>query len=272
MRWLSGGSTALVVACAFALPLAGCDALGIGGKKEEEKSSKDTATSTSTATSTATTVASTATPVVTAPATASQTTTATATTSQTASATATATATTTTTATATTTSTVAALPGHTPVPTVDEWNQVTNEVTVVNSSKLGCETKALREWVRISCKNKNDTGGTPTTVVVDKGGGKGDTFTLAQSGITSLVFPFAEGTDLEATFGWSDKKSKFKSFWPVGTPKPPAYGAFDLAPGPIAKADPKLPIPSAIPRPVLQDAREKLKPILNGKLPPPPKK
>lgn len=271
MRWQSGGTTALVVACALALPLAGCDALGIGGKKEE-KSSKDeaTSTSTSTATATATTTAQASTTTTqSATATASQTV---ATASASATDTASASASTTASASATTSATAAALPGHTPVPTLEEWGQV-NEVTVVNSSKLGCESKALREWVRISCRNKNDTGGTPTTVVVDKGGGKGDTFTLAQNNITSLVFPFAEGTDLEATFGWSDKKSKFKSLWPAGAPKPPTYGAFEASPAPVAGAEPKLPgIPSAA-RPILKDARDKLKPILTGKLPaPPPKK
>ena len=111
-------------------------------------------------------------------------------------------------------------------PTVAEWNAQTKEVTVRGSSALNCETKMVRKWLRISCRGKNDTGGEPTTVEVVKGGGDGKTFSFASAGVTSLVLPFVEGVDVEAVFGWSDKKMKLHVFWPRGAPEPPPKGVF----------------------------------------------
>lgn len=111
-------------------------------------------------------------------------------------------------------------------PTVEEWNAQTKEVTVRGSSALNCETKMVRTWLRISCRGKNDTGGEPTTVQVTKGGGDGKTFTFASAGVTSLVLPFVEGVDVEAVFGFTDKKMKLHVFWPRGAPEPPPKGVF----------------------------------------------
>src|SRR5687768_13823004 len=47
--------------------------------------------------------------------------------------------------------------GRSAVPTLDEWNAQTKEVTVRGSSKLNCETKMVREWLRVSCRGKNDS-------------------------------------------------------------------------------------------------------------------
>jgi hypothetical protein len=111
-------------------------------------------------------------------------------------------------------------------PTVAEWNAQTKEVAVRGSSALNCETKMVRKWLRISCRGKNDSGGEPTTVEVVKGGGDGKTFSFASAGVTSLVLPFVEGVDVEAVFGWSDKKMKLHVFWPRGAPEPPPKGVF----------------------------------------------
>lgn len=111
-------------------------------------------------------------------------------------------------------------------PTAAEWNAQTKEVTVRGSSALNCETKMVRTWLRISCRGTSDTGGEATSVEVTKGGGDGKTFTFASAGVTSLVLPFVEGVDVEAAFGWSDKKMKLHVFWPRGAPEPPAKGSF----------------------------------------------
>ncbi|MBL8743768.1 MAG: hypothetical protein JNK04_21815 [Myxococcales bacterium] len=137
--------------------------------------------------------------------------------------------------------TATSLPGHSPVPTTAEW-EAASEVTVINSSKLGCETKALREWVRVNCKGKNDTGGQANSVSIHKGNEKNELFTYTTVGLASLVFPFSTGTDVQATVGWDDgKSSKFTSQWPNGSPKPAAYGKFDLPSAAVAtptKKDP----------------------------------
>ena len=116
--------------------------------------------------------------------------------------------------------------GRSAVPTVAEWQAETKEVGVKGSSKLNCETKMVREWLRISCRGKNDTGGEPKGVRITKGGGRGDTFTFASGGVASLVTPFVNGTDLAAEFEWTDKKMELVVSWPHGAPMPPLKGEF----------------------------------------------
>ena len=111
-------------------------------------------------------------------------------------------------------------------PTLDEWNAQTKEVAVTGSSALNCETKMVRTWLRVSCRGKNDTGGTPTTLKLVTGGGDGKTFTFAQNDVTSLVLPFVEGVDVKAEFGWTDKKMQLHVWWPRGAPEPPPKGKF----------------------------------------------
>jgi serine/threonine protein kinase len=114
--------------------------------------------------------------------------------------------------------------GRSPLPTVADWN-VVGEVTVTGSSALGCETKMIREWLRITCKGTDDTGGTPTEVATVRGGGA-ETFTFAKNGVTSLLLPFVEGVAVEAIFAWTDKRAKLTVSWPRGTPMPASKGQF----------------------------------------------
>jgi hypothetical protein len=121
--------------------------------------------------------------------------------------------------------------GRSAVPQLNEWAAV-KEVTVKGSSSLGCETKMVREWLRVSCRGKNSTGGAPTTVVVHKGR-RSDTFTYASAGVTSLVVPFEEGADIEATFSWTDVSHKLVARWPRGSAKPVVIGTFEGASSPL---------------------------------------
>jgi nucleoid-associated protein YgaU len=118
-----------------------------------------------------------------------------------------------------------AVGGHSAVPTLEEWNGV-GEVTVRGSSALECETKGVREWIRISCRGDSRERGKPTSVTVTRGGGA-EVFTFASGGVASLVFRFEVGTDIEANFGWERGGThRFVSQWPRGAPKPTAYGQF----------------------------------------------
>jgi hypothetical protein len=128
------------------------------------------------------------------------------------------------------------LAGRSTVPTVAEWSQV-GEVTVVGSSALNCETKAVREWVRVSCLDTSSSRGRPTGVTVTKGGGKGDTFVHSSGGIASLVFPFEEGREIAATFTWERESHNFTAFWPRGAPRPAARGTFDVKQA-VSRPDP----------------------------------
>lgn len=123
-------------------------------------------------------------------------------------------------------------PGRSTVPTLDEWNAIQKEVTVKGSSALNCETKMVREWLRISCRGHNDTGGTPTGLRVTRGG-RGEEFTFASGGVTSLVMPFVDGTNFEAVFSWTDKSHKLVASWPHGAPKPVVIATFEGAASPL---------------------------------------
>jgi hypothetical protein len=123
-------------------------------------------------------------------------------------------------------------PGRSPMPTLFEWNGQQKEVTVKGSSALHCETKIVREYLRVSCHGKNDTGGTPTGVVIQKGG-RGEAITFMSPGVTSLVLPFVEGIDFAADFSWTDKSHKLVVSWPRGNQKPVVVGVFEGAKSPV---------------------------------------
>ena len=118
------------------------------------------------------------------------------------------------------------------MPSNAEWGTA-KEITVKGSSALGCETKIIREWFRVSCHGKNDSGGTPTDVTITKGGGRGDTFVFATGDVSSLVFPWVDGTSLEAVFSWTDKSHKLVVEWPHGSPEPTIKGVFEGASSPL---------------------------------------
>ena len=120
--------------------------------------------------------------------------------------------------------------GRSAVPTLEEWGSQLKEVNVKGSSALRCETKMIREYLRVSCKDKNDSGGTPTSVAVVRGGR--DAWTFASGGVASLVIPYLEGIDAEVRFSWTDKSHVLKLHWPKGTPKPAMLGVFEGASSP----------------------------------------
>jgi hypothetical protein len=123
------------------------------------------------------------------------------------------------------------LPGRSAVPTLEEWNAVTKEVNVKGSSALQCETKMLREWLRVSCRGKNDTGGTPVSVITEKGGF--GAYLFASGGVTSVVLPFVEGIDATFRFAWTDKSHPLHLTWPRRSPMPNILGEFEGARSPL---------------------------------------
>ncbi len=127
------------------------------------------------------------------------------------------------------------IPGRSAIPTLAEWNTVTKEVTVKGSTALNCETKMMREWLRVSCRGKNDTGGTPRRVRVVAGDKLG-TYVFASGGVSSLVTPFVEGIHLKAVFSWTDKSHQLVLVWPRGSNKPTILGSFAGAKSPLDPA------------------------------------
>jgi hypothetical protein len=91
------------------------------------------------------------------------------------------------------------------VPTVAEWNEM-GECTVAHSTPLGCETKMVREWLRVSCRTTNQTPHQIQGVklVKDIGLAKYEVFTYTHPGVASIVMPIRPGLDARVEFTWSD--------------------------------------------------------------------
>lgn len=123
-------------------------------------------------------------------------------------------------------------PGRTPAPTIAEWESMKKEVTVKGSSALKCETKIVREYLRVSCRGKIDPEGTPRGIKILKGG-RGEAVTFQGGDVMSLIVPFVEGTDFEAQFSWSAKAHKLAVRWPRGSKQPVIVGVFEGAGSPL---------------------------------------
>jgi hypothetical protein len=123
------------------------------------------------------------------------------------------------------------IPGRSKVPSLDEWEGV-KEVTVKGSSALNCETKLVREWLRVWCRGVNDSGGRPSTVRIEAGAQPGTT-SYAVGGVTSLITPFVAGTHLTAVFSWTDKSHRLVLDWPATAKMPGILGVFEGAKSPL---------------------------------------
>jgi hypothetical protein len=109
------------------------------------------------------------------------------------------------------------------MPTTEEWDAA-KECVVRGSSAAKCETKRVRDWVRVVCRGKNDGGGTIEGVSLTSGAEPGEVFTFGSKGYASLVYPFVAGTDVTATFRFSDRPRTLRSTWPAGAPSPDVVG------------------------------------------------
>jgi hypothetical protein len=130
--------------------------------------------------------------------------------------------------------------GRSTPPTLEEWNKMTKEVTVKGSSALKCETKIVREYLRVACKGDVEPEGSPKGIKILKGG-HGEALVNAGPGYMSLILPYVDGTDFEAAFSWSKKSHKLAVKWPKGAkPAPVVVGVFEGAASPLdgnAKGD-----------------------------------
>lgn len=115
-------------------------------------------------------------------------------------------------------------PGSQP-PTVQEWNAVTREVTVRGSSKLNCETKMLREWLRASCHSSAAVG---TPFMIDMAPPSGvQAFKFVGNGVASVVVQVVRGREFSANFIWDNggahQGAGLFVKWPSDTPRPQMY-------------------------------------------------
>lgn len=111
-------------------------------------------------------------------------------------------------------------------PTLAEWDAVPREITVAHSTPLRCETKFLREWLRVSCRGKE-----VQTIAVQQRDGvvSGEVMTYAKAGqVTSLVMPIRGSLLVKVAFGWSWGTRTLSVKYDRGAPQPEI--AFDAPP------------------------------------------
>lgn len=115
------------------------------------------------------------------------------------------------------------MPERTKVPTKQEFDAAADAPAKGNDA--GCEVRAVREWVRVSCRKPNAKGGKPTAVWAARGKTK-ETYLFANAGITSVVTPLLPGTDFEAKFSWTDVVYSVQIRWLKGQGKPSEVAHF----------------------------------------------
>jgi hypothetical protein len=94
------------------------------------------------------------------------------------------------------------LPPHrSRAPTEHDFTQA-GEIVVKGSSAAGCETKMIREWLRVLCRK-----GTPTAVTIERGG-HGEAVALATGGVGTLLIPILYGDDVAVDFSWEDRTQR----------------------------------------------------------------
>jgi hypothetical protein len=115
-----------------------------------------------------------------------------------------------------------------PEPELGEWGRA-REIPVKGSSKLHCETKMVREWLRVMCVDRDNN--TPTEITITKGRRPGERSRgenlRAVNNITTLVQAVPPGTDFEATFHWLTQEHVLTVKWPEGAPESARVISFD---------------------------------------------
>ncbi|MCA9593954.1 MAG: hypothetical protein KC776_11605 [Myxococcales bacterium] len=110
--------------------------------------------------------------------------------------------------------------GNSKPPTVAEWNAV-GEITVRHSTPLGCETKLVREWLRVSCRTASSDANQILAVELTRGKDSGGIPPFVKKGVASIVTRVKPGMDAEWTYRWSQWGTrKLMVRWPNGAPSP----------------------------------------------------
>lgn len=136
----------------------------------------------------------------------------------------------------------AAASPRSPVPLPEVFRRAA-EVIVTGSSDAGCETKQVREWLRVQCTRGDDRWPVDAQVTRDDGH---EAMVLAMPGEVSLLIPVVEGRELTATVGWADRTRVLRVAWLAGAPRPTL--AFDR---PVARR------PAIVPGPAFRSPVER---------------
>ncbi len=148
-----------------------------------------------------------------------------------------------------------------------EWAK-SKIVKVPGSGKNECETRMVREWLRVMCVNRSAERGTPQSITVTRGRApkeryKGENLKVVND-TTTLLVPVRPGTDFAASFEWTNGSDELTVAWPEGEPESARVMAFksgteaaaaaDAAPTSSAAAPPAPAEPAALKtEPALED-------------------
>lgn len=109
--------------------------------------------------------------------------------------------------------------GRSWAPTDDEWRRE-KECTVKGSTAAGCETKLVREWLRVRCLPQDDQDDVEGIEVL--AGGHGDARAFRHEG-SVLIIPVVEGDSAKARFKWRQTERELTLELPKGGTRTMAF-------------------------------------------------
>ncbi len=105
-------------------------------------------------------------------------------------------------------------------PSEDEWRRE-KECTVKGSTAAGCETKLVREWLRVVCLPSEDDRWVELVEVIS--GGHGDARVWTADG-ASLLIPVLPGDSGKVRFAWRDVERELTLAFPKDGQRTMAFG------------------------------------------------
>lgn len=109
-----------------------------------------------------------------------------------------------------------------PEPALKEW-ATSKVVRVPGSTGNSCETRMVREWLRVQCVNRSAERGAPVSISVTRGRAAGERFQgenlKVVNDITTLLVPVRPGVDFAASFRWEKGEDELSVKWPEGSPE-----------------------------------------------------
>lgn len=109
-----------------------------------------------------------------------------------------------------------------PMPVPSQWNAV-GEIVVAGSTAARCETKRLREWMRILClpREYGDVSSAPLEVKLVRNQAR-QALALVMPTSTALTLALAPGDELEAELTWKHAVRRFTVRWAAEDQAPKA--------------------------------------------------
>jgi len=100
-----------------------------------------------------------------------------------------------------------------PVPKSADWDSA-DSFAALKDGQLGCEVKPFKEWLRVSCRGANSSGGTPSAVEAHGCGNDVYAFANPRTKLASVVLRVVKGRTCRSVFSWTDnKKETFVVDW-----------------------------------------------------------